>query len=163
MADGAPLLFNKVTALPEVLQPDAIYFVQDAPGRMSIVVTSATAEAHELNIPRDALQLSFGSKSKPSAGAEFGRYLATEALDLQETLSAAVAEVAATAQSDVLVTRGAETAARFRWNAAASAAQVLILIPAIDPGDLLIFTAPEVQDATLSGITGTLTGLRRIG
>lgn len=163
MADGAPLTFNKVTTLPATLQPDAIYFVQKAGNLMSIVVTSALGVAHQLDVPHPALQMTFGSAGKPAAGKEFGRYFATETIDLADAISGAIADAAATDQTDVDVMRGSEVAARFRWAPGATVAALSILIPTIDPGDLLIFTTPEVQDATLSGITGTLAGFRRIG
>jgi len=165
MADGDPLTYHKVTeaefdALPGLAE-DAIYFIRTAGGMRMVVTTDVAADPIDLDFPRDALQLTFGSIGKPAAGVEFGRYLVGETLDVSAALSLAVAEVAATAQSDVLIRRGVEVVARFRWSSGAVQAALTVFVPTVDRGDLLIFTAPEVQDATLSGISGTFALLRR--
>lgn len=49
MADGAPLTFNKVDALPDPLEADAIYFVRTVTG-MQIVVTTETGDAVSLEV-----------------------------------------------------------------------------------------------------------------
>lgn len=157
-----PLTFHRVLALPDPVVSTAVYFVQSAPGIMDIVVTGTDGTPHTISMPRDALHMTFGSTGKPAANAEFGRYLVVETLDLEALASAAISSAPATAQSDVLVTRGPDLVARFRWEPASSTAAVTVLVPTIGPGDLLLFIAPIAQDATLAGITGTLAGLRRI-
>lgn len=153
-----PLTFWKVTSLPGVLVPDGMYLIKSG-GRMKLVVADAAGAAVPLASP--ALQVAFGIKGMPPGGRELGRYRVTETIDWDAALSAATSGAAAAAQADLLVTRGVDLVARYRWNAATSEANVSIIMPTSSPGDVLVFTAPAVQDTTLASIAGALVGNRR--
>jgi hypothetical protein len=109
------------------------------------------------------LQVAFGVQGRPTAGLELGRYLVVESIVWDPINTAAIAEAAATAQSDVLfsVLNGGPLA-QFRFLPGELEATVTILGATSAPGDVLIATAPAVRDATLAGIAGTLVG-QRIG
>lgn len=108
------------------------------------------------------LQVAFGVATRPSAGKELGRYQVVENITWDALLSAGEAEVAATNQSDVLFSVMGVPIVRFRWEIGALEAVVTVLAPESVRGDVIVVTAPVVQDATLSGIAGTLVG-RRLG
>lgn len=108
------------------------------------------------------LQIAFGVHAKPAAGMELGRYLAVEDVTWDATISAAKAPFPATNQADVIFWVGAVPIARFRWEPGALEATVTILVPETVSGDVIVLTAPDPQDPTLSGLAGTLVG-RRLG
>jgi hypothetical protein len=108
------------------------------------------------------LQIAFGVSGRPSAGRELGRYRVVENITWDATISGAEADVPATAQADVTFWIGGVAIARFRWAAGALEATVTVLVPEAVPGDVIIVTAADPQDATLSGLAGTLVG-RRLG
>jgi hypothetical protein len=108
------------------------------------------------------LQVAFGVATRPSAGKELGRYLVVENITWDDLLSAAEAEVAATNQSDVLFSVMGVPIIRFRWEPGELNAVVTVLAAESVPGDVIVVTAPAVQDPTLSGIAGTAVG-RRLG
>jgi hypothetical protein len=108
------------------------------------------------------LQIAFGVGGRPLAGQELGRYLVVEAIAWDGLVSDAVADVAATAQSDITFSVAGVPIARFRWAAGTIDAGATILVPESQPGDVIVVTAPAVRDATLAGIAGTLVG-HRIG
>ena len=123
------------------LPPLPITPVSSGPARLHMAITSTTPGL----LP---------------ANGEFGRYLATEAMTLDESASAMIADVAATNETAISVMLGEITVACFRFAAGSAVATVEILQAAIPAGSLLIPRAPAVQDPTLSGITGTLAANR---
>jgi hypothetical protein len=152
------ITFHKDEVLPAQPVPDAVYFIKGGE-RIEVWVVDNTGVARLSGCPSH-LQMIFSSSAKPPPAIEIGRYKAVENLSLDAALSAASADIAATAPASILVKRGVETVARFNWLAGAVVALVEILTPAIAKNDVLIFTAPVDQDPTLSGIAGTLTGKR---
>jgi hypothetical protein len=107
------------------------------------------------------LQIAFGVAGMPSPNKELGRYLVVENVDWDATLSRGEAEVAPTAQADVTFWTAAQPIARFRWEAGATMATVTILQAESVPGDVIVATAPLVQDVTFARFAGTLVGRRR--
>lgn len=108
------------------------------------------------------LQVAFGVSTKPSAGKELGRYRVVENITWDATISGAEADVPAAAQADVTFWSAGVPIVRFRWAAGAIEAVVTVLVAESAPGDVIIVTAPDPQDALLAGIAGTLVG-RRLG
>lgn len=94
------------------------------------------------------------------ANALFGRYYATEDLELDAALSGMVADVASTNVSVLPVKIGAVTVARATFNPGDVNAVIDVLVPAVVSPALLTFWTPELQDPTLSGVVGTFVGLR---
>lgn len=149
-----PLTFHKVLEMPDAPVADGMYFIRKD-GVVQLVVTGTDATVYSALAP---VQMVFSSAGKPAAGAEFGRYRVAQAVLLDQILSGAVAAAGATDAVSIDVMRGADLAARFSWAAGASVATVSIFMPTVAKGDVLIFKTPAVQDATLSGIAGTLVG-----
>lgn len=108
------------------------------------------------------LQIAFGISGKPSAGKELGRYRVVENITWDATISGAEADVPASAQADVTFWSDDVPIVRFRWAAGALEAVVTVLVAESVPGDVIIVTAADPQDALLAGIAGTLVG-RRLG
>jgi hypothetical protein len=147
-----PLTFHKVLTMPASPVADGFYVVKQG-ARARIVVTGTDAVPLAAEPP---VQMVFSSPGKPPADGEFGRYRVSDALVLEQSTSGAVAEAGATAAAVVRVTRGADLVARFSWAPGNSVPTVEVLVPTVAAGEVLIFHAPLVQDATLSGIAGTL-------
>lgn len=111
--------------------------------------------------PQWHLQMSI--ESSPGllpADAEFGRYYATEPLQLVEELCAMIADVAATNESIVSVKIGATTIATATFAPGETDAVVAVLEQDVPVLSLLSFVSPALQDPTLSGVVGTFVARR---
>lgn len=108
------------------------------------------------------LQIAFGVHLRPPAAAELGRYLVVENVTWDALLSRAKADAAPTAQADVVFSVAGTPIVRFRWAPGSLVAVVTVLVAASVPGDVIIVSAPAIQDLTFAGIAGTLVG-RRLG
>jgi hypothetical protein len=149
-----PLTFHKVLNMPASPVADAVYFVGNG-ARGRIAYTGSDAAPHFAEPP---VQMVFSTSGKPAAGKEFGRYRVLAAMTLEQPSSGAVADAGATDAASVDVTRGVDLVARFSWAPGNSVATVEVFVPAVAAGDVLIFNTPISQDATLSGVAGTLVG-----
>jgi hypothetical protein len=107
------------------------------------------------------LQIAFGVSAKPSAGKELGRYRVVENITWDALISGAESDIPATGEAMVTFWTDGVPIATFTWEAGDLEATVDVLVPDSVPGDVIIVTAPDPQDATLSGIAGTLVGRRR--
>lgn len=153
------VFFQAVDEIPASPIPGAIYFKLRDDGEFDMAVP--TVGGVPIYIRRPHLQMAFRSTGNYlPANDEFGRYLTKEDLELDALLSGAVSETPAAATSIIRVFRGVDLVARFTFPAGQSQATAEIIIPTVPKDNLLIFRSPIAQDATLSGVTGTL-GARR--
>lgn len=157
----AGVRFYKYDELPPPpYQPDALIFVKE-PGAQEFDFFVTDMAGNLVSMPQPRLQMRFWSTGfLLPANQEFGRYLTKENLELDALLSGAVSEAPATADAVITVVRGVDLVARFTFPAGQSQAIPEIIMPTVPPDNLLIFRTPLTQDATLSGVTGTL-GARR--
>lgn len=153
-------IFKALLAFPATAQPGSILFRKRPDGELDMAVSGL--DSNLVFMRRPHLQMTFTAKgSLIPAGGIFGKYLTVEDLELDALLSGAVSDTPAAADAEITVTRGVDLVARFTVPAGQSQFTPEIIMPAVPKGNLLIIRAPLVQDATLSGVTGTL-GARRI-
>ncbi len=105
--------------------------------------------------------LSGAVAGKPTGGARVFHHLAGLAFTLPAGLtgSAALAKVAATAQTDFDIQIGGVSVGTMRWAAAGTAASFIFAAPvAVAAGAEIEILAPVLPDATLADITWTIKG-----
>jgi hypothetical protein len=154
------VFFEAVDTIPVDPQAGAIYFQKRPDGELDVAVPDVDGVPVWLRRPH--LQMAFRSTgSHLPANDEFGRYLTVEDLELDALLSGAISSTPADEDAIITVSRGVDLVARFTFPAGQSQAIPEIIIPTVPKDNLLIFRSPVTQDATLSGVTGTL-GARRI-
>lgn len=95
---------------------------------------------------------------KPTTGALVLQFVAVRPLVLSATLHQAIARVAATAQADFVIKKGATTIGTISFAAAATVATIVGGVEtSVAAGEIITVTAPT-QDATLEDIAFTLYG-----
>jgi hypothetical protein len=152
--------FETVLALPANPEPGVVYYVKRADGELDTYVTSLAGVAVLQRSGHVQMHVEAVPPEPLAPAAEFGRYYATEALELIAALSGMRADVAATNESVLTVKLAGVTIATATFGPGETEAAIAILAPAVPARSLLVFMTPAVQDPTLAGVVGTFVARR---